>query len=859
VLAAPRARERFVPLTATRLIILTAAAGLFAAEALAAPASDRVPIPPVRHAAKSQTAQNADTAAKDITKKDTARKDTAHKDTHKDTSKTGAAKKDAANKGAAKTNLTKKDTDKKDVAKKDADKQVAAKKDADKKDIAKKEAAKKGAAKKDAAKKDAHKKDSANKDAGKKDARAVPHKGSPLPPPLGLRPSQDAGTAAIRGSGMATPVAAPLRAPPPARPVPALAFATSTTTSPLDLGAVRQAIELSHKGRPDDATNVEATIADPLARKLVEWVVLRGDDSVDFSRYTAFLAANPSWPGAGTLRRHAEAALWQDHADPRAVIGFFSSEPPRSAKGRFALARALVATGDRAGAQGAVREAWRNDGFSADLESQAREEFAGLITAADDKARMDARFYAEDDDAGMRAARHLDATEMAIAKARAAVVNKAGNAKALLEAVPAPARQDPGYMFSRIQWLRRGDKIPEAAQWLVATPREADKLGDLDQWWVERRLVARRLLDLGDFKLAYAVASNAAVPTSENYRAEQQFTAGWIALRFLREPSAALAHFAHIADGVTNPITLARAYYWQARALEALGRSEDARAYYEEAARYPTAYYGQLALARLGLDAVALHEAPEPPAEHRRLELVRAFEILYAVEQRDLVAAMAADLGDKAADMGALAALAEIAKQHNDARATLLIGKAALGRGMPLEQYAFPIFGMPSYRPIGPEVEPCVVYSIARQESAFNARVVSSAHALGLMQVTPDAGRFVAKKFNVTFDQRRLLNDPVYNTQIGTAELGDVIAQFGGSYILAFASYNAGPRRAREWIEQYGDPRSPKTDPIDWIERIPFAETRNYVQRVIENMQIYRARIGNDSRLLIEADLRRGG
>ena len=178
---------------------------------------------------------------------------------------------------------------------------------------------------------------------------------------------------------------------------------------------------------------------------------------------------------------------------------------------------------------------------------------------------------------------------------------------------------------------------------------------------------------------------------------------------------------------------------------------------------------------------------------------------------------------------------------------------------MPFEQYAFPAFGMPSYRPIGPEVEPCVVYSIARQESAFNARVVSSAHALGLMQVTPDAGRFVAKKFNVTFDKRRLLDDPVYNTQIGTAELGDVIAQFGGSYILAFAAYNAGPHRVREWIEQYGDPRSPKVDPIDWIERIPFAETRNYVQRVIENMQIYRARIGNDSRLLIEADLRRGG
>ena len=250
---------------------------------------------------------------------------------------------------------------------------------------------------------------------------------------------------------------------------------------------------------------------------------------------------------------------------------------------------------------------------------------------------------------------------------------------------------------------------------------------------------------------------------------------------------------------------------------------------------------------------------PEPPPEQRRLEVARAFEILYAVEERDLVATMAADLADKTSDPGALTTLAEIATRHHDARSTLLIGKTALGRGLPFEHYAFPAFGMPNYQQIGPEVEAPVVYSIARQESAFNPRVVSSANALGLMQVTPDAGRFIAKKFNVAFDQRRLLDDPAYNAEIGTAELGDVINEFRGSYILAFASYNAGQHRVKEWIEQYGDPRNPKVDPVDWIERIPFSETRNYVQRVIENMQVYRARMSNDSRLLIEADLRRGG
>ncbi len=705
---------------------------------------------------------------------------------------------------------------------------------------------------------------------GEKVGRAeAPKPGQPKPGSNRSSPLSIAPAAAI--APREVPVAeapANVRLPPPVvqapisppRPGPPFAIATTTTTSPLDLSAVKQAIDLVRKGRQGEATDVEGTISDPVARKLVEWVILHSEDgSSEFSRYAAFIVANPSWPGIEAIRRRAEAVLWQENTDPQAVIDFFRAEQPHTAKGHFALARALLTRGDVAGAAAVLRQAWRNDGFSGDLEEQARETFSGLITPADDEVRMEARLYAEDDDAGLRAAHHLDATALAVAKARAAVINQARDAKTLLDAVPEAARRDPGYMFSRIQWLRRNDKIAEAAQWLNAAPRDPAQLIDADQWWVERRLVSRKLLDLGDARLAYEVANGAATPDNENFRAEQHFTAGWIALRFLRQPAIALAHFARIADGVSNPITLARSFYWQGRAEEALGREQDARMYYEQAAHYPTAYYGQIARARLGLDEVALRTLPQTPAEHRPLELARAFEILYAADERDLVASMAADLGEKANDTAALAALADIATHHDDARATLLIGKAMLGRGYPFERYAFPDFGVPSYQQIGPPVEPCVVYSIVRQESAFNPRVVSSANAIGLMQVTPDAGRDTAKRFNVAFNQRRLSDDVVYNAQLGTAELGDAIASFRGSYILAFVAYNAGPRRAREWIEQYGDPRDPKVDPIDWIERIPISETRYYVERVMENIQVYRALVENNPRLMIEADLHRGG
>jgi soluble lytic murein transglycosylase len=665
------------------------------------------------------------------------------------------------------------------------------------------------------------------------------------------------GSDSHRAAALAPPL--PQRMPAPQRPAAPLALAQNATTSPLDLAAVKQAIELINKGRLDDATQSESTISDPLARKLVEWVILRNDNAdLDFPRLSAFIAANPGWPGVTFLRRRAEAALWQHEADPAAVIAFFRSEPPHSAKGRFALARALLATGDRTAAQAVVRESWHRDSFSADVEAQARGMFAGLIAPADDKARMDARLDLDDDDGGLRAAHQLGGVELAIAKARVAVINKASNAHALLEAVPPDARHDTGLLLSYAQYLRRNDKITEAAQVLARAPRESERLGDSDQWWIERRLVARKLIDLGNFKLAYEIADGAAPPRSDHYRAEQQFTAGWIALRFLREPSTALGHFARIAERATNPITLARSYYWQGRAAEAQGLRE-ARSHYEAAAHYSTAYYGQIARARLGLDAVALHDAPPAPPEARRLEIARAFDILYAVDQRDLAAVMAAEFADKSTDAAALAVLADTAARHGDARATLLIGKPALGHGLPFEHYAFPTFGVPDYQQVGPPVERSVVFSIVRQESAFNPKVVSSANAIGLMQVTPAAGRDTAKKAGLAFDQRRLMADVAYNAQLGTAELGYDIASWRGSYILAFVAYNAGPRRAREWIEQYGDPRDSKIDPIDWIERIPLSETRNYVQRILENMQVYRARIGNDSRLLIEADLHRGG
>jgi soluble lytic murein transglycosylase len=641
--------------------------------------------------------------------------------------------------------------------------------------------------------------------------------------------------------------------------------ALKPVTPPLsqsDVAAVKQALALVSRGKVEEAHSMTRGINDRAGAKLVEWAILRSQytEHVGFERHIAFINDNPAWPSLELFRRRAEGALWDDKRDVRTIRNYFANRAPISPKGRLALARALVAQGDRKAAETLVKQVWRHEKLSSILEGMTMSAFGDMLTPADHKMRMDERLYDEEVDAALRMAQRLNGTQMAIAKARIAMIRKAANAKALIDAVPADGRREPVYLFTLAQYLRRADKIAEAGQVMLSVPRDPAVLGDLDQWWMERRYLVRKLLDIGDPKTAYLVARDASPPPKENYRVDHQFTAGWIALRFLNDPATALTHFSRIPEslGSENPHALSRGYYWMGRALEAQGRQEEARKRYEAAARHTTVYYGQIARAKLGLPDLPLRAPPARPPGAMP-DVVRAAEFLYAADERDLANAMLADLGERSDDINVLAGIGEAAARAGDARGMLLLGKAAVGRGHPFDYYAHPTVGLPGYSPIGPAIDASIAYSIARTESHFSQRVVSTAQAVGLMQVTPDAGKYIAKKFKAVFDWARMKTDPTYNTQFGAAELGDLIQFYRGSYILTFAGYNAGRGRVKEWMERFGDPRDPKVDPIDWVERIPFAETRNYVPRILEALQVYRIRFGGNTKLQIEADLNRGG
>ncbi len=633
----------------------------------------------------------------------------------------------------------------------------------------------------------------------------------------------------------------------------------SAVAAPLSpqLAAVKDAIDLARKGKIGEATAAGNALSDPAARKLVEWFILRHPDAdADFRRYAAFLADNPDWPSMAQLRKRAESRLWQERSDAETVHGF-TGDRPASAMGKLALARVLLAGGDRDGAASLVRAVWRSDELSERSEGDAFATFRELLTREDHRARMDKRIGAKDFSGAKRAAQHLGDDELSIVKACTAVNANETKALDLLASVAPAARQDLGYALCRIHWLLRHDRIDEATRLTIAAGPETMALQETDEWWRERRALARKLLDQGKAQVAYDVVRAAALPANEYYRADFHFMSGWIALRYLSDAPKAHAHFAHIADGSANPTVLARASYWQGRVAEVLGEDNEMRAGFEAAARYPTAYYGQLARARLGLDRI---ELPASPSQYQAASLaladerVRAADMLYALGERDVVFRFASDLAEQSADVAVLGALAELTGRRNDARTMLQIGKPALARGLALTDYAFPTIGIPPHSPIGPEIERSIIYSVARTESAFDQRDKSSANAVGLMQVTPEAGRDTAKRFGVTYDWDRMVSDPVYNTQMGAAELSALLKEYRGCHIMAFAGYNAGRGRVKEWVSKYGDPRDPKVDAIDWVERIPLSETRNYVQRVAENLQVYRVRFDGAAQAMSKGD-----
>ena len=622
-----------------------------------------------------------------------------------------------------------------------------------------------------------------------------------------------------------------------------------------DLQAMKAAIAAYKAGDVAKGDQLSTPLGASIPGVISEWVAIRSQGSqLGFDRISRFLTNYPDWPTQSLMRRRAEEALVAEKQPHPVIRSFFAKQQPVTPGGGLALAEALAASGQNGQAIDLVRHFWGTSLFKTDLEQRYLASFGEHLRKADHHRRFERGIFSEDGDVALRAAQRLGPDETALARAAIAVFDKSGPADKLLAAVPAKTAGDLAGLFVKIKNLRRSDRLTEAANVLVQIPHGVEaREGGL--FWVERRLIARKLLDMNQPQQAYKVAAGHSAQAIPD-KVEADFTAGWIALRMMNQPELALRHFDLAAREAKTPISIARASYWQGRAAEAMGRN--AGSYYQHAAAQGGTYYGQLARAQTGQSGLPITNGPSGSVNHLAQRIgIQGLATLYAADERALALSLVNDLAYSLPDAASLDALADLTTAYGDAAATLSIAKIATQRSLPLGQHAFPLFGIPQQALNNAPIEQAFVYAITRQESAFDPQATSTSGAKGLMQLMPATAKIEAGKVGVAFDAARL-TDPDYNVTLGAAHLGRLVENWNGSYILAIASYNAGPGNVKKWIDAFGDPRDGKVDPVDWVERIPFTETRNYVQRVLENLQVYRSKLANQQSVLIVKDLQRG-
>jgi soluble lytic murein transglycosylase len=582
-----------------------------------------------------------------------------------------------------------------------------------------------------------------------------------------------------------------------------------------------------------------------LDHHILAWAIaLYGGDRVPSGEIAAASELLPGWPGMATLRRNSERALVRENPGADIVIKAFDGSQPQTAEGIIALSRAYVAKGDVKAAQSVLSPFWRTEKLEAKDETTIINEFGPIIPTADHRYRMERMFYADRVGSAQRVAMLAGAKELADAWAAASEGDK--NTPKLLAAVPTEQRS-AGYLFAEAEYLRKRKKFNDAAALILKAPTDRAALVDPDAWWVERRVLSRELVDKGDMKTAYRIVSTHMAESPTN-AADAEFHAGWYALRGLKDPAKAAEHFSRIANLAQGNLSLSRAYYWLGRAAEA-GGPGDPREYFMKAAAFGTTFYGQLAGERVGSRTLNI-TTPQPSDSDRqnfsKREAVSAIGRLQEAGYERYANTLYVDLAGQLTSPGEVALLAEMAGKRGNHFLALRIGKIAAANGVNVGALSHPIGVIPETANISGSGK-ALAYAIARQESEFNISAVSRVGALGLLQLMPSTAEQLAKKAGMAFSEAKLTTDPGYNATLGAAFLGQQLDRYNGSYVLTFAGYNAGPRRADQWIKRYGDPRGKDIDTVvDWIERIPYAETRSYIQRVMENYEVYKMRISGE-------------
>ncbi len=634
--------------------------------------------------------------------------------------------------------------------------------------------------------------------------------------------------------------------------VKALAPVLHRTVSSQDLKLLKQSMDHSLRSRGADARAARARISDPAVRKLALWYYLRKASGIpDPTTMHRFTRKNQDWPSGRLLRRRAERALLETNASPKIVHALYRKTPPRSGIGKYLQARAYKNASQPQKALKLARAAWHAHALGAKIEKSLLKDFGDKLTTADHRRRADHFLYKDKRrylSTIRRVRKLLPKGEQDKINLRMEVIKRRLNAADKDYAkLGTKALKDAGLLFNRIQLLRRQEKFDHSRKLLSQAPIDAKTMVEPDEWWIERRLQTRYALRHNKPLEAYKIASRHG-EISRKSKCDAQFLAGWIALTRLNKTKAAARHFAAQRKHAQSRTEIAKAEYWLGRLKLKQKDAIGALAHFAASAKYFRTYYGQLALQSIehkGRIGNIIAPAPSRRDLKRFLarDSVRALIVAHKAGLRGLTPIFFNHLAWHLKSPGEMTLLAELASQIHSRRGSVITGKVGIYRGFTLDRYAYPTNALPSFKNLTAKVDTALVLALARQESEFNAKAKSPVGARGMMQIMPGTARAIARQHKVRYSRSRLISDPSYNIALGVAHLHDLIKQYNGSYILPLVAYNAGPGRVRSWIESFGDPRDPNVNTVDWIESIPFTETRRYVQRIMSSVQIFRSRM----------------
>ncbi|MEE2705205.1 MAG: lytic transglycosylase domain-containing protein [Pseudomonadota bacterium] len=603
-----------------------------------------------------------------------------------------------------------------------------------------------------------------------------------------------------------------------------------------DRNLFSKAVNSAELKRWNSARRLVDNIQNPLTRNFITWLYLKDRNAKSDFRFRAlFIRNNHTWPEINLIRSRAEKYANDGSMSSSEIIDWFSMFPPLTGPGLEALANAYKEKGDIHKSEDLAKNAWHNYNFTQREERRFLSSFAYLLNTKDHEKRVSNLIWNNKLYSARRNLKRVSRGFRRLAEARIALNSSAYGVDSKIARIPNQLRKDPGLTLDRVKWRRKRGKYISAKRLIIN-----EGYDDINPTlcWKERHILSRHSVRRNKMREAYEISSNHKANDSLSIF-EAEWMSGWLSKSFFNNYDQALKHFYNVYDAVSFPVSLSKASYWIGQTLESAEKSELARPWYEKASMYNYTFYGQLASEKIYRKKIHQPLNEIIPNKNQKLsfnqnELVQVLRILAETGQNKYLKRFTLSIATSGPSINYYLA-AEMISNLGRIDLGVWVARKAEQKKIILFKHGYPV---PDFTyPLYPEKP--LILSVIRQESNFDISATSHAGAKGLMQLMPATARVVSKRIKERYDRDSLTIDPSYNIRLGSAYLYQLINEFNGSYIMALAGYNAGPHRVKRWIRLYGDPRKNKNE-IDWIEQIPFNETRNYVKRVIENLNVYR-------------------